>query len=251
MSSFEGRTVLITGGASGIGRETAVAFGERAASVVIGDVDVAGAEETAAAVEAAGGEAAVVEADVTADEDVARLVEVAAESDGGLDAAFNNAGISGRVEGGAPTGEYPDDAWDRVIDVNLSGVRRCLKHELARMEAGAVVNTASIAGLVGLEGSSAYVAAKHGVVGLTRTAALEYAPAVRVNAVCPGFTNTPLIRESVVEDPARRAEVEARHPMGRLGRPEEIAEAVVWLCSPASSFVTGHAFPVDGGYLSR
>lgn len=247
MAALEGGVALVTGGASGIGRATAIEFAGRGASVVIGDVDADGAAGTVAAIEDAGGEAAFVEADVTDDGDVERLVEAAIERYGGLDAAFNNAGISGER---APIAEYPDETWDRVIDVNLNGVRRCLKHELRRMDEGAIVNTASALGKAALPEVSAYVTAKHGVIGLTRTAALEYAPDVRVNAVCPGFVETEMTRD-VREDPERGEAMRAMHAMGRFGRPEEVAGAAVWLCSPAASFVTGEAMGVEGGYLSR
>jgi NAD(P)-dependent dehydrogenase (short-subunit alcohol dehydrogenase family) len=244
---FRGRVALVTGAGSGIGRETCLSFANRDARVVVGDVDVAGGEETVSLIEGRGGKATFVEGDVTDDAAVERMVETAIEVYGGLDFAHNNAGISAEL---VPTSEYPNDTWRRVIDVNLSGVWRCLKHELSRMDRGSIVNTASVAGEVGLENHSAYVASKHGVLGLTKVAALEYAPEIRVNAVCPGFIETPMTENSR-NDPERYESLVSRHAMERFGRPEEVAAAVVWLCSDEASFVTGEGLGVEGGYLSR
>lgn len=251
---FEGKVALVTGAGSGIGRATALAFAREGARVVVSDVtdDLGGA--TTEAIRGGGGEATFARCDVSAPAQVAALVAAAVKAYGAVDCAFNNAGIGGAQ---APTGEYPDDAWDRVLAVNLTGVFLCLKHELAQMVrqpgGGAVVNNASILGTVGFAGSSAYVAAKHGVIGLTRTAALEYAArGVRVNAVCPAFIDTPMLANAgLTRDPAVRASMEALHPIGRLGTSEEVAAAVLFLCSAEASFVTGHPMLVDGGYVAR
>lgn len=253
MAELSDATVVVTGASTGIGRETAITFGERGASVVLGDVDVDGTEETADAVEAAGGEATVLEVDVTDEAAVESMVDAAVESYGGLDCAFNNAGISGEQ---APVAELSADGWGAVLDVNLTGVFHGVKHQVDAMlddGGGAIVNNASVLGQVGFEDAAAYTAAKHGVIGLTRAAALEYSSqGVRVNAVCPGFVDTPMLaREGITTDEELRAGIEALHPIGRLGESEEIADAVVWLCSDDASFVTGHAMNVDGGYLSR
>jgi NAD(P)-dependent dehydrogenase (short-subunit alcohol dehydrogenase family) len=178
-------------------------------------------------------------------------VEAAVDVYGCLDMAFNNAGIEGTR---ATTADYPDEEWDRVIAVNLTGVRLCMKYEIAQMldqHGGAIVNNASILGVVGFANSSAYTAAKHGVLGLTRAAALEYADShIRINAVCPAFIDTPMLhRAGFLGDSAKREAIERLHPLGRLGRPEEVAAAAVWLCSPEASFITGHPLLVDGGYV--
>jgi len=252
MAQFSGDVAIVTGGSTGIGRETALALADRGADVVIADVNVEGAEETVDAVEDAGGDAIAVETDVTETDDAEAMVDAAVEAFGGLDYAFNNAGIEGEQ---APTAEYPEDVWTRVLDVNLRGVFRCVQAELPAMVegGGAIVNNASVLGQVGFENAAAYTAAKHGVLGLTKVAAMEYASEdVRVNAVCPGFVETPMLeRGGITTDEEMRAQVEALHPIGRLGEPAEIAEAVVWLCSGDASFVTGTAMNVDGGYLTR
>lgn len=250
-----GKTALVTGAAAGIGRATALAFARAGARVVAADVDEVGGEETARLIREAGGECQFVKADVTKDEDVAKMVQTAVQQFGGLDYAFNNAGIEGEL---ASTADYPDAAWQKVIDVNLTGVWRCMKHEIPAMlqrGSGAIVNNASILGLVGFAGAPAYTAAKHGVVGLTKAAAQEYATqGIRINAVCPGFIETPMVMERGVRaatDTAMYQQLVSLHPMGRLGKPEEIAEAVLWLCSPQASFVTGYPLTVDGGFVSR
>lgn len=252
MGEFSNDVAVVTGGSTGIGRETALAFADRGASVVIGDVNVDGAEETVDTIEAAGGEAMAVETDVTGTADVEAMVEAAVDSFGGLDYAFNNAGIGG---GETPTADIPEEDWTAVLDVNLRGVFRCVQAELPALldEGGVIVNNASVLGRVGFENAAAYTAAKHGVLGLTKVAAMEYAGEdVRVNAVCPGFIETPMLeRGGITSDEEMRAQVEALHPVGRLGEPDEIAEAVVWLCSGDASFVTGTALNVDGGYLAR
>lgn len=246
---FAGKVALVTGAGSGIGRATALAFAREGARVIVADVAAEGGAETVRAIRDAGGEAAFVPCNVTRDDEIAAAVHTF----GRLDYACNNAGIIGTP---APIPEYPDAAWDRVIATNLTGVWRCMKHEIPALLAqggGAIVNIASIAGVVGFANSAAYVAAKHGVVGLTKVAALEYAQrGIRINAICPGFVATPMIAGiGITEGSASAAGIAARHPLGRLGTPEEIAAAVVWLCSDAASFVTGSAMLVDGGYVAQ
>jgi NAD(P)-dependent dehydrogenase (short-subunit alcohol dehydrogenase family) len=201
-----------------------------------------------------GGEATFVHVDVSNATEVEAMISKAVETYGRLDCAHNNAGVTQRDY--PPTGEYPEDDWNRVIAVNLTGVWLCLKYELQQMAqqgGGAIVNTASAAGLIGLAGRAAYVASKHGVVGLTKTAALEYAKqGIRVNCVCPGYIRTPMVEYVIQhEGPQLEEQMAAREPIGRLGKPEEIAETVVWLCSDAASFVTGHAMAVDGGWVAQ
>jgi NAD(P)-dependent dehydrogenase (short-subunit alcohol dehydrogenase family) len=252
---LDGKITLVTGAGSGIGRATALRMARSGARIVAADVNEEGGRETVDAIEQAGGEAIFVRADVADSADVQALIRAAVDMYGRLDCAFNNAGISGLPPDGqnyAPH-EIPESLWARVISINLTGVFLCLQQEIAQMLAqggGAIVNTASIYGLVGARGAP-YVASKHGVVGLTRAAALEYAAqGVRVNAVCPGYIDTPLI-QALTSDAATRAAIEARHPQGRLGQPGEIADAVVWLCSDAASFVNGHTLTVDGGYVAQ
>jgi len=243
-----GKVALVTGGGSGIGRASALTFAREGAKVVVADVAVEGGEETARLIQQHGGEAVFVKADVSRAAEVEALVARAVQTYGRLDCAHNNAGIEGAA---ATVVDYAEDAWERVIAINLKGVWLCMKYEipqLLKQGGGALVNTASTAGLVGYRGGSAYVASKHGVVGLTKTAALEYAKAgVRVNAVCPGAIDTPMMGRLTGHRPQRAERMAAAEPVGRMGRPEEIAEAVVWLCSEAASFVTGHAMAVDGG----
>jgi NAD(P)-dependent dehydrogenase (short-subunit alcohol dehydrogenase family) len=247
----EGKVALVTGGASGIGRATALTFAREGARLVIADMNEEGGQQTVHMITEQGGEAIFVKTDVSKAVEVQALVSQAVATYGRLDCAHNNAGISGGLR--ARTADYPEERWHQVIAVNLTGVWLCMKYELAQMlhqGGGAIVNTASGAGLVGSRGMSAYVASKHGVVGLTKTAALEYAQqGIRVNCVCPGMIQTPMT-ESALRDPALQAQIRAR-PMGRVGTPEEIAEAVVWLCSDAASFVTGHAMSVDGGLVAQ
>src|SRR5215831_15667017 len=245
----DGKVALVTGGASGIGRATALTFAREGAKLVIADINEEGGQQTVHMITEHGKKAIFVRTDVSQAVEVQALLSTAVETYGRLDCAHNNAGITGA--GGGLIAAYPEDTWHQVIAVNLTGVWLCMKFELAQMlhqGGGAIINTASGAGLVGNRGNSAYAASKHGVVGLTKTAALEYAQqGIRVNCVCPGWVQTPLAARSL-SDPERRAQIIARHPIGRVGTPEEIAEAVVWLCSDAASFVTGHAMSVDGGY---
>jgi len=253
--TLEGKVALVTGGSSGIGRATCLAFAREGARVVVADVNVEGGEQTVSMVKEAGGEAIYVQADVSRAADVEAMVNRAVQAYGRLDCAHNNAGVSG---GGrrAPMHEYSEEDWDRIIGINLKGVWLCMKYEVPQMlrqGGGAIVNTASIMGLVGSWSRNiAYNASKHGVVGLTKTAALEYAQSgIRINAVCPGYIRTPILDPLLSSNPEIEGQIIARHPIGRLGRPEEIAEAVVWLCSDAASFVTGHTMTVDGGYVAQ
>ena len=248
----EGKVALVTGGASGIGRATALTFAREGAKLVIADMNEEGAQQTVHMITEKGGEAIFVRTDVSKAVEVQALISQAIATYGRLDCAHNNAGISGG--GRALTAEYPDERWHQVMAINLTGVWLCMKYEVAQMltqGGGTIVNTASGAGLVGLPGNCAYVASKHGVVGLTKTAALEYAQqGIRVNCVCPGYIQTPMTARGL-SDPEQKAQIIAREPIGRVGTPEEVAEAVVWLCSDAASFVTGHAMSVDGGYVAQ
>jgi NAD(P)-dependent dehydrogenase (short-subunit alcohol dehydrogenase family) len=251
---FKRKVVLVTGAGSGIGKACAVAFAREGAQVVVSDVVAKGGEETGRMIRETSEEAIFVRCDVSRSTEVKALVEATVRAYGRLDCACNNAGIGGEQ---APTAEYPEEIWSRVLSVNLTGIWLCMKYEIPRMLAGgrggAIVNMSSILGTVGFENSSAYVAAKHGVIGLSRTAALEYAGrGIRVNAVCPGFIRTPILEQAgIVEGTDRFAAISALHPMGRMGTPEEVAESVLWLCSDGASFVTGHALLADGGYVAR
>ena len=249
---FDGKVALVTGGSTGIGRATALTFAREGAKVVVSDVNAEGGEETVSMIKDSGGEAIFVHTDVSRTAHVEALIRKTVETYGRLDAAHNNAGIEGvRV----PTAEFPEDEWDRVIATNLKGVWLCMKYEILQMleqGGGAIVNTSSVAGLIGMKGSTAYGAAKHGVVGLTKVAAIEYATqGIRVNAVCPGAVASPMTDRLMGREPGRREMYMSMQPVGRFGTPEEIAETVVWLCSDAASFVTGHAMPVDGGYIAQ
>ncbi len=249
---IDGKVALITGGSGGIGRASSLEFARQGAKVVVADLLVEAGQETVQLIRAAGGEATFVKTDVTEAAQVKALVGQTLETCGRLDCAFNNAGIEG---GMAKTGDYAEDRWDQVIAINLKGVWLCMKYEIQHMlghGGGAIVNTASVAGLVGFRYGPAYVASKHGVNGLTRTAALEYAKAgIRVNAVCPGVIRTPMFERGVQKNPGLEERFAAVHPIGRIGQPEEIARAVVWLCSAAASFVTGTQLPVDGGFVAQ
>jgi NAD(P)-dependent dehydrogenase (short-subunit alcohol dehydrogenase family) len=249
---LDGKIAVVTGGGSGIGRSTTLVFAREGAKVVVADVVSEGGEETVQEVKKAGGEAVFIKTNVVEAADVEAMVKHAVSTYGRLDCAFNNAGIAGAA---ARTADYTQAQWDRVIAINLTGVWLCLKYEIEQMQkqgGGAIVNTASVAGLVGFRHGPAYVAAKHGVVGLTKTAALEYAKAnIRVNAVCPGVIRTPMFEKGLKLDPRIETTMTVREPIGRLGKPEEIAEAVVWLCSDAASFVTGLPMAVDGGWIAQ
>jgi NAD(P)-dependent dehydrogenase (short-subunit alcohol dehydrogenase family) len=252
MSILVRRVALVTGGSSGIGRAAALRFGRAGAKVVVAaDASVQAGQETARMIEEAGGEAIFVQADVSNAAQVEALIEEAVGAYGRLDCALNNAGV---YPAPTPTAELTEADWDRTIGTNLKGVWLCMKHEIQQMlrqGSGAIVNMASVAGLVGYPGP-AYTASKHGVVGLTKAAALEYAKMnIRINTVCPGVIRTPPLERKIAESTDFDRRVVARHPIGRLGTPEEVAEAVVWLCSDAASFVTGHALTVDGGFLAQ
>ena len=249
MGEFDGQVALVTGAASGIGRASARLFAEAGAKVVVADIDLPMAEETAALVTAAGGEAVAVEVDVADAASVKAMVDTTIERFGRLDIAHNNAGIMGA---GADIIDMDDAVWQRGIDVMLTGVFLCMKHEIPQMIGqgkGAVINTSSGAGLIGFPGQANYVAAKHGVIGLTRSAALEYITrGVRINAICPGTARSRMVDEWMDGSAEAEAEVAALHPIGRIAEPDEIARAALWLASDASSFVVGVALPVDGGY---
>lgn len=242
---------LITGGGSGIGRATALLFASEGARVIVADYNAEGGERTLRAIKEAGGEAIFHAADVSNPGEVEALVNKAVETYGRLDCAFNNAGIEGQF---SPTPECTLENWQRVIGINLSGVFYCMKYEIPHMlkGGGSIVNTSSIAGLAGIANTSAYTAAKHGVAGLTKAAALEFASkGIRVNAVCPGFIRTPMVARVLDRGSFDEKAVIQTHPINRLGTPEEIAEAVLWLSSDASSFVTGLPMPIDGAYLAQ
>ncbi len=249
---LDGKVALVTGGSSGIGQATAQIFAREGAKVVVADVLVEGGEETVRLIKAAGGDAIFVKTDVSRPAEVEAMVKRAVDTYGRLDCAFNNAGIEGALQ---PTSEYDEAMWDRVISINLKGVWLCMKYEIPQMlkqGSGAIVNTASAAGLVGVQGLSAYTAAKHGVNGLTKTAALEYAKSgIRINSVCPGGVDTPMVRRVFGNNPQFAEAAAAVEPVGRLAQPAEIGEAVVWLCSEAASFVTGLPMAVDGGMVAQ
>ncbi|MDQ6601674.1 MAG: SDR family oxidoreductase, partial [Chloroflexota bacterium] len=236
---FTGKVAVVTGASSGIGRATALAFAREGASVVVADRYEAGGQETVVMIRDQGGTAIHVTGDVSRDTEVAQLTDATIRTYGRLDYACNNAGVEGTQ---APTADYPADQWDRVLAVNLTGVWLCMKHEIPAMLAnggGAIVNMASILGVVGFANAAAYTAAKHGVIGLTKVAAIEYATqGIRVNAVCPAFIATPMLeRSGITEGTEMYAMLAGLHPIKRLGTPEEIAEAVLWLCSDKASFV--------------
>lgn len=252
MEAFEGKVALVTGGSSGIGRATCVALARQRARVVVADVSEQAGLATALGIERDGGEAFFVRCDVSNAADVGSLLARTIERYGRIDCAFNNAGIEGSM---ASTVDCSEADFDRTIAINLKSVWLCMRAEILPMLAlgrGAIVNCSSVAGLVGFSLLPAYVASKHGVIGLTRAAALEYAArGIRINAVCPGVIRTPMVERVTRGRPEAEADLVAAEPIGRMGRPEEVAEAVLWLCSDASSFVTGHAMVVDGGLTTR
>jgi len=247
---FESKVVLITGGNSGIGQATALAFAKKGAKVIVAARRVSEGKATVEMIKETGGEAQFVQTDVTKANEVEALIAACITNYGGLDYAVNNAGIGGTAF--TPAAEYEEEIWDKVIDINLKGVWLCMKYEIPEMlrrGQGAIVNMSSVAGLRGGEIGVAYHASKHGVIGLTKAAAIEYAAqGVRINAVCPAVIKTPMT-DPLFDDKDMTAQVTAKHPMGRVGRPEEVASTVLWLCSEDASFVTGHAHPVDGGFL--
>jgi len=247
---FDGEVALVTGGSSGIGRATALAFAAEGAKVVVASRRSKESAETVELIKAEGGDAIFVKTDVTQTTQVEALVAETVRHYGALHYAFNNAGVEG--DPFVPIAEYSEATFDQVIEINLKGVFLCLKYEIPRIleSKGAIVNMASVAGLVGGRVGSAYYASKHGVVGLTKAAALEYADqGIRINAVAPAAVKTAMTDRTFFHDEELTAAVISRHPVGRVGVPEEVANAVVWLCSDRASFTTGHTLPVDGGLL--
>ena len=249
---FAGQVALVTGASSGMGLATAHAFAEAGASVVLADINEEALHSATESLTAGGYQALGVVCDVTDEDQVAALLESTVAAYGRLDMAFNNAGIMIPPSDAA---DEPADNFDRVNAINLRGVWACMKHELRQMReqgSGAIVNCSSLGGLVGLPGRASYHASKHGVLGLTKSAALEYAPrGVRINAVCPGTIDTPMVADMLAKGELDMAEALRNQPIGRLGTADEIAAAVLWLCSPGASFVVGVALPIDGGYTAR
>jgi NAD(P)-dependent dehydrogenase (short-subunit alcohol dehydrogenase family) len=249
---LQNQVALVTGGASGIGHATALAFAREGASVVVADVSREEGEGVVREAQQFVHDSVFLHVDVSRSVEVEALIKEVVTRFGRLDCAFNNAGIAGS---GAPTADCAEDEWDRIIAVNLKGVWLCMKFEIMQMvrqHKGAIVNAASTAGLVGFHGSSAYSAAKGGVIQLTRTAAIEYAKmGIRINAVCPSTIRTPMIVSRAPAEDGPRGSRTSQGPIGRIGEPEEVAEAVVWLCSNASSFVLGHPLVIDGGYTAQ
>ena len=249
---FANQVALVTGAGSGMGLETARAFAEAGAAVALADIQENAVRLAAQELVSAGHRAIAAHCNVADETEVAAMVELTVSTFGRLDAAFNNAGVqSPAVE----TADAGGEEFDRVNAINLRGVWNCMKYELRQMReqgSGAIVNCSSIGGLIGIAGRAAYHASKHGVIGLTRSAALEYASrGIRINAVCPGTINTPMVADMLAKEPDAMKEIMRDQPIGRLGRSEEIASAVLWLCSPGASFVIGHALVVDGGYTAR
>jgi len=248
---LQGKVAIVTGGTSGIGRDTSVLFAKAGAKVVVAGRRDAEGKETVDLIRSAGGDGLFVKTDVAKAGDVAALVQKTVEKFGRLDVAFNNAGIEGAW---IPVTEQSEEEWDRTIDINLKGVWLCLKHEIRQMlkqgSGGAIVNMASVAGLMGFAGSATYCASKHGVIGLTKSAALETAKSgIRINAVCPAVIETPMA-DRAFADPVFQKFALGLHPIGRFGKPREIAEAVLWMCSDRASFMTGHSIVLDGGFLA-
>lgn len=251
MPLFDGKVALVTGGGSGIGQAACHQYAREGAKVVVSDIDQKGGQQVVGAIQEMGGDAIFVRVDVSSPEECQAMVDTAVETYGRLDIAFNNAGIGGEAN---LTADYSIEGWRKVIEINLSGVFYCMKYEIPVMlnsGGGAIINMASVLGQAGFEQSPAYVAAKHGVLGLTKNAAIEYGRlGIRINSVGPGFIQTPLIA-GLEQDQQIRDHLVSLHPMGRLGRPEEVAELVIWLSSEKASFITGAYHEIDGGYLAR
>ncbi len=256
MGLLKGKTAVVTGGGAGIGRATALTFAAEGAKVVVSDITIDGGNETVNLIEKAGGTALFVAADVSRADDVKSLMAKAVTAFGKIDCAVNNAGIEGQI---APFADQTEDNFDAIMRVNLKGTFLCMQAEIAAMLktwGGAIVNLSSIAGLIGFGGLSPYVASKHGVIGLTKNAALEYATSgIRVNAVCPGGIATRML-DSLADQATEGAQsakemMDPLHPMGRIGTPQEVADLIVWLCSPRAGFMTGTAIPIDGGYVAQ
>ena len=250
---FDGKVVMITGATSGLGKHAAVAFARAGARVVASGRRQAEGEETLAEIEAAGGTAVFVQADVSVSEDVARIVAAARDRFGGLDWAYNVAGVPG--DAFAKAAEYSEDAWDETMEINVKGVFLCVKHAIPAMlerGGGAIVNMSSIAGIGGSPGGVAYVASKHAIIGLTKAAALDYAEQnIRINALAPGVIYTDMLAWGITQTPGLEADLISQHPIGRLGQLEEVTNAAMWLCSDEAGFVTGTTLTVDGGHLAR
>jgi NAD(P)-dependent dehydrogenase (short-subunit alcohol dehydrogenase family) len=249
MAEFDHKVALVTGGSSGIGRAAALAFAQKGAKVVVASRRVKESEETVALIQAAGSEAIFVQTDITQAAEVENLIAKTVATYGRLDYAFNNAGIEGAV---GPSIEQTEETWDQIIDTNLKGVWLSMKYQIPQMlkqGGGAIVNNASAGGLIGLPNASIYIASKHGVIGLTKTLALEHAKDnIRINTVCPGGIDTDMVTRVFGEN---KAGFGLQHPIGRLGKPEEVASAVVWLCADGAGFVTGHSLAIDGGYTAQ
>ena len=248
-----GKVALITGGARGIGRDTALLFASEGAQVMVADVNGDGAEDTVALIRQAAGQAAAVAADISKSSDVTAMVAATVKTYGRLDCAFNNAGLNGTQAGagGKLTAEWPEEAFDRIIQVNLKGTWLYMRAEIQQMLRqgfGSIVNTASLAGLTGFKTTAGYAASKHAIVGMTKTAAIEYAPNIRVNCICPGWVDTDMVRETITR---RGPEVLARVPFGRVASPNELGEMVCWLSSDRASYATGATFTVDGGHMAN
>ena len=251
MASLSGKVAIVTGGSSGIGRATAIAFAREGAKVVVASRREKEGQETVKQVQSAGSEGFFIKTDVSKETDVSAMVEKTIATYGHLDYAFNNAGIE---QIPTPLVEQTEETFDQIMEINVKGVWLCMKHQIPQMlvsGGGAIVNMSSIAGIIGAPGLPIYVASKHAVLGLTKSVALEYAKeGIRINAVCPGMIETDLLDRAFANQEVKERLI-AMHPIGRVGKPEEIAEAVVWLCSDKASFVTGQSLPLDGGYVAQ